>query len=313
MIPAMRHLRIVLPLLALGIGSALAAGKPEWCRALPRPAYRSLERVPVKSDWFEVYRVAPGVFAIYEPHQWEETIAYLIVGSRRALLFDTGMGIANIKAVVDALTPLRVTVLNSHTHNDHVGDNWRFTDVRAMNTAFTRANAKGSRADAQEEIRADAICGQLPAGFDRQRYATKPFSIRGFIHDGAVFDLGGRKLEVLATPGHTPDSISLLDREHGLLFTGDMFYLGPIFLYRPETDMAAYRRSIARWESLRPGLKLLLPAHNTPSASPDYLARIVPALDAIAAGQVAGKPQDGGKVIQYDFGDFSFRLAAPRR
>jgi hypothetical protein len=62
---------------------------PAWCRALPRPEYKSLERVRVTDPWFEVYRVAPGVFAIYEPHQAEEVICYLIVGARQAVLFDT--------------------------------------------------------------------------------------------------------------------------------------------------------------------------------------------------------------------------------
>jgi hypothetical protein len=55
--------------------------------------------VPVSDPWFEVYRFAPSVFAIYEPHQSEETISYLIVGDNRAMLFDTGMGISDIRKV----------------------------------------------------------------------------------------------------------------------------------------------------------------------------------------------------------------------
>ena len=47
---------------------------PDWCRELPRPQYKSLERVTVSDPWFEVYEPTPGVFAIYEPHQWQETI-----------------------------------------------------------------------------------------------------------------------------------------------------------------------------------------------------------------------------------------------
>ena len=61
------------------------------------------------------------------------------------MLFDTGMGISNIRAVAEGLTTLPISVVNSHTHNDHVGDNWRFTDVYGMDTDFTRANAKGSK------------------------------------------------------------------------------------------------------------------------------------------------------------------------
>src|SRR5215468_3287712 len=92
--------------------------QPAWCRALPRPEYRSLERVGVSDPWFEVYRVAPGVFAIYEPHQAEEVISYLIIGAKQAALFDTGMGISDIQKVTAELTALPIVVVNSHTHID---------------------------------------------------------------------------------------------------------------------------------------------------------------------------------------------------
>ena len=132
--------------LAAGILIALLASqsdqKPEWCRDLPRPAYSKLERVNVPDKWFEVYRIRPGLFAIYEPHQQEEIISYLIVGEKQALLFDTGMGISNIKKVVEGLTNLPVSVMNSHTHNDHVSDNWRFSRIYGMDTAFTRSTPK---------------------------------------------------------------------------------------------------------------------------------------------------------------------------
>src|SRR6202521_1753606 len=118
--------------------------KPEWCRALPRPEYKTLESIPVADPWFEVYQVVPQVFAIYEPHQAEETIAYLILGDKQALLFDTGMGISDIRKVTSELPRLPIIVLNSHTHDDHVGDNWQFETVYGMDTDCTRTNAKGS-------------------------------------------------------------------------------------------------------------------------------------------------------------------------
>src|SRR5579864_5662627 len=90
---------------ALWLMVAVPAQKPEWCRDLPRPAYRALERVAVPDEWFEVYRIRPGVFAIYEPHQQEEVISYLVLGTKRAVLFDTGMGISDIKKLVEHLTP----------------------------------------------------------------------------------------------------------------------------------------------------------------------------------------------------------------
>src|SRR5690348_14579729 len=139
--------------LPLFISSALLSAQvPEWCRPLPRPEYKHLQQVTVADSWFEVYQLVPGVFAIYEPHQAEEVISYLITGKKSALLFDTGMGISDIKKITAQLTRLPIVVVNSHTHNDHVGGNWQFDTVYGMDTDFTRQNARGSREDAQAEI-----------------------------------------------------------------------------------------------------------------------------------------------------------------
>jgi len=288
------------------VTSPLAAQQAEWCKNLPRPAYSKLERVPTADPWFELYRIRPGVFAIYEPHQLEEVISYLIVGGNRAVLFDTGMGISNIQAVVAGLTKLPVSVVNSHTHNDHVGDNWRFSDIYGMDTDFTRTNARGSKEDAQAELAPDEICGALPAGFDAKAYATKPFHITHWLHDGDKIDLGGRTLQVIGTPGHTPDAIALLDEKNGLLFTGDSFYLGPIYLYRPETDLDAYVVSMQKLAALAPHLQLLLPSHNTPVADPGYLPKAVAAMRQVRRGEVKPVAKDGKH--EYMFEGFSFLM-----
>src|SRR4029077_6829093 len=142
----------------------------------------------------------------------------------------------------------------------------------------------GSTADAQAEITPDAICGPLPAGFDPKSYATRPFHITDWIHEGEKIDLGGRLLEIIPTPGHTPDSISLWDAANRLLFTGDMYYPGPIFLYRPETPLDASVASIKRMTALAAGL--LLPAHNVPVADPADLSRVVTALEPARRGKI---------------------------
>lgn len=299
----------ILTILTIFTGLA-PAQKPEWCRQLPRPEYVKLERVGVSDPWFEVYKIRPGVLAIYEPHQSEEVISYLVLGTQKALLFDTGMGIANIRKLVEGLTSLPVSVLNSHTHNDHVGDNWRFEDLYGMDTDFTRANAKGSRTDAQAEIAPGELCGELPKDFNRGEYATKPFHISHWLHDGDKIALGNRTLKVIATPGHTPDSIALLDEENGLLFTGDSFYPGPIFLYRPETDLDAYVASMKKLAAMVPKLKLLLPSHNVPVADPGYLPKVVAAMEQVRSGKATSVTQNGSKI--YTFSGFSFRMAASK-
>jgi glyoxylase-like metal-dependent hydrolase (beta-lactamase superfamily II) len=284
--------------------------KPEWCKNLPRPEYKSLEQVPLNDPWFEVYKVAPATFAIYEPHQAEEVISYLIVGTKQALLFDAGMGIGNIKAVVARLTSRPVVVLNSHTHDDHVGGNWQFPFIYGMDTAFTRASAKGSREDAQAEIAKDQICGVLPKNFDPAKYSTKPWKISVFVHNGFKVNLGGRTVEIIATSGHTPDSISLIDRANGLLFTGDTFYPGEIWLYRPETDFPAYLASVKKLAALAPETKLVLGAHNVPVAQPSVLPQLDAAIRSVLAGKVQPKSVTGDQAI-YQVGEISFRMRNP--
>jgi glyoxylase-like metal-dependent hydrolase (beta-lactamase superfamily II) len=284
---------------------------PNWCKVLPHDENKTLQRVLPNETWFEVYKVAPATFAIYEPHQSEETISYLIVGTKQAVLFDTGMGIASIQKIVRQLTSRPVVVMNSHTHDDHVGDNWEFPFVFGMDTAFTKTNAKGSVEDAQAEVAPGEICGELPKGFDPKTYRTKPWHISITIRDGFKVNLGGRTVEVIATPGHTPDAISLIDRENGLLFTGDTYYPAPIWLYRPETDMKAYVASVKKLQALKPEVKMVLGAHNVPVASPEVLDDLVTATEMLIENKLPGKPVLDGKVL-YTSGKISFLMKAAK-
>jgi glyoxylase-like metal-dependent hydrolase (beta-lactamase superfamily II) len=86
------------------------------------------------------------------------------------------------------------------------------------------------------------------------------------VHNGQRIELGGRTIEIIATPGHTPDSMSLFDPAAGLLFTGDTYYPGTVWLYRPETDLTAYKNSLQLLTALAPRVKLVLGAHNVPVA-----------------------------------------------
>jgi glyoxylase-like metal-dependent hydrolase (beta-lactamase superfamily II) len=284
---------------------------PAWCHDLPRPEYKKLERVPTTQAWFDVYRIRPGVFAIYEPRQFEEVISYLIVGEKRALLFDSGIGVGNIRSVVTSLTALPVWVLNSHTHFDHVGGNADFAEILGVDSAYTRHNAAGGTNDyaVSDALIPERLCGPLPAGVTATAYRIRPWKTARFVHDGEMLDLGGRELEVLFTPGHTPDSLSLFDRTHGLLFTGDTFYAGPIYLFTPETDFAAYTRSVERLAKLAPRLELVLPAHNVPVAEPATLLRLRDAVRAIHSGHVKPEPTEGR--YEYRFQGFSLLLSPP--
>jgi glyoxylase-like metal-dependent hydrolase (beta-lactamase superfamily II) len=292
--------------------------RPEWCRQLPRPEYGKLERVLRDEPWFEIYRIRPGVFAIYEPKQFEEVISYLILGEKRALLFDTGLGVGKISATVARLTSLPVTVINSHTHFDHVGGNAEFQEIWNRDLAYTRQNMSGeSNAYSRNALAPERLCGALPPGTSSKSYSIRPWKSTHALQDGERVSLGGRELEVIFAPGHTPDSVVLFDRKNGLLFTGDTFYPGPIYLFVPETDFAAYVRSVARLAALEPQIKLLLPAHNVPVAAPYYLKRLADAVQQVQRGKAKSEVTEGHR--EYSFDGFSlllsdkWHLVTPRR
>ena len=291
-----------------GAPQSTTAARPELKNEPLRPEYKALEHVPLPDRWYEVYRVRPGVFAIYEPHQYEEVISYLIVGSQRALLFDTGLGMGNLCAVVTALTSLPITVLNSHTHFDHIGSNWQFDSILSPNIPFARRNAEGaSHNQVSDAVLPERFCGDLPPGFRPDEYLIHPFQVSGFVKDNQTIDIGGRSLEVVLTPGHTPDSLCLVDHMNRILFVGDTFYPGPIYLYVPETDVVAYEDSVDRLATLVPQLDLILTSHNLPVSRPEMLLRLSDAFRQLRTGKAQFTAS--GTQREYIFDGFSLLLA----
>ena len=290
----------------------LATGaQVRWCDQVPRPANLSLEEATTSSDWFDIYQVEPGVFALVEAYQFQEAISYLIVGTERALLFDTGIGIIPIRPVVEQLTKLPVEVLNSHTHYDHVGGNAEFDRILAMDTPYTKANQQGfSHRELAGEVAPESFCRGAPAGADTSGFFTRPWRPSRLVADGDTVDLGGRRLEILSVPGHTPDAVALLDRANGLLWTGDSYYDAAIWLYVPETDLDAYEQSMGRLAALVPALRRLLPAHNTAVADPAHLRLAKDAIRAVRNGTVAGVEESGNRIV-FRFPDFSILTSKP--
>ncbi len=279
-------------------------GKENWWDMLPRSQWSEFRRRDSDIEWFEVYEVRDGVFAIYEPGQFEEVISFLVLGEEKALLFDTGLGIAPIRPVVERLTGLPVTVLNSHSHYDHVGGNHEFDEIASLGLPYTGSRAQGlANADVGEFVQGDWLWKKTPEEFDRDTYEISPWTSTQMVSDGDVIDLGGRQLEIIWTPGHAPDAVCLLDRENRLLFTGDTFYLAPLYLHLEGSDVAAYKTSVDRLALLRPELDFLITAHNVPVADADYLLHLRDAIKTIAAGTGTYAETDGAH--EYSFAGFS--------
>ncbi len=286
---------------------AQVCGAQAVCTQPQSTAFSHYKKMDVSDGWFDVYQLPGHVYAFYEPRQEQEVLSYLILGEKRALLFDSGLGIGKLGEIVRRLTALPVVVLNSHTHFDHVGGNSEFTEIYGVDSAFTRDNAEGHpNAYMLKNAGPSGACPPLPAGFDFARYSIKPFHIAHTVHDGEIIDLGGRKLEVLLTPGHTPDALCLLDRKQKELFTGDTFYPDEIWLWWPETDLDAYQKSIQRIAALAPSLQVLRPAHSAPEADPALLAKVALALPKARSGKMDYKAESGRRV--YQFTGFSIAL-----
>lgn len=267
----------------------------DFCRELPRPEYADLRQENIEDNWFEVYRLAPGVKAIYEPHQWQEVISYLIEGERRALLFDSGNGIGDIHSLVTSLTDKPIAVLNSHSHYDHVGGNYAFEKIYGMDTEFTRLR-QGGRTNSQIaiEVSPQALCRPLPDGVTVKNHIGRAYKISEVVADGSIIDLGGRELEVMHIPGHTPDAIALLDREARLMWTGDSYYSGPIWLFADETDLDAYDTSLEKLVAELEHIDTLLPAHNTPWVDARVLIDVQKDFRDMLAGKLIRSAQEDG-------------------
>jgi glyoxylase-like metal-dependent hydrolase (beta-lactamase superfamily II) len=286
------------------------AVQPEaWYRALPRPGYASLTRVHQSQPWFKVYELPHATYAIYEPGHFQEVISFLILGEEQALLLDTGMGIGNMRRVVEELTDLPVTVVNSHCHFDHIGCNRQFPAISVFNHpgAIQRLQSGMQTAEVVHHLAGDSTWVPYPSGFDPETYAILP-SVPEPIEDGHVFDLGNRTLQVIHTPGHSPDSIMLYEPDARILFTGDTFYPATLYTHLTShdgitSDFALYRK-VMRDVATRFQPAHLYPSHNEPLVPGDTLVRVADAFDRIAAGNAGYRMDDTG-LRKYDFDGFA--------
>ena len=272
-----------------------------WPDVLPRAGNRRLEKRASLSPWFEIYRVSEGVFAMLEPSHAEEAISYLILGSERAVLLDTGMGIADLKAEVDRLTDLPVVVVVTHGHYDHIGDNHRFSEVWTFGSDSDVARIEQGKS--REECTGYMAPGcylELPAGFDPAAYEIRPSRVTRRLQHLEVIDLGRRTITVHHTPGHTADSICLLDSRDKLLFTGDTFYPGMLFAHFEDSDFAVYRQSIDYLVDLLPRVNHLCPSHNEAYVEKTALIRVQSAFEQIAAENAPYEIEGNVRVYRFD-------------
>ena len=130
----------------------------------------------IGDEWFEIIKLPNDIFALVESGHIQEVCSFLVIGSKKALLFDTGMGIGDISKIVRKLTDLEIIVVNSHTHFDHIGDNWRFpiVHVYADDYAVNVLTEGHSRWDVRYDSDPELFSKAYPSGFAPEKYSIKP-------------------------------------------------------------------------------------------------------------------------------------------
>lgn len=181
---------------------------------------KNTESMPLNDvdSWFETKLIAEKVWRIGD--HGNDNI-YLVVGDDKALLIDTGIGVADLARCVSTITELPVIVVNTHGHPDHAGGNFQFSQVYTHPLDFElikRFTSRNYRENTLQRVIKENP--ELESSFikDIDDFETPSISP---IEAGYVFDLGKRKLEVIEVPGHTRGSVVLLDAKNKLLFSGD--------------------------------------------------------------------------------------------
>jgi glyoxylase-like metal-dependent hydrolase (beta-lactamase superfamily II) len=287
-------------------------------------------------DWFCVTELAEGVWQLTEPGH---VCCWLVAGAERAALIDTGCGFAPIRPVVEALTDRPVTVVHTHHHFDHVGGDREFEDVlihplgvAGLAAAPPRAllDAYLTYATAQEETfghyrRLDQRFFHLLEDCHRVRrlsdetlaaWQIDGVTATGEIEAGDVIDLGGRALEVLHTPGHSPDCVCLDLVGEGLLFGGDTVNTGPVYAQLPASDLVALQASLAMLAARAGTWSRVFCSHfMRTEVAPAFLARQAAAFARVLAGEVPLRPAEdctGTTVREAVFDGFSVFLPEER-
>jgi glyoxylase-like metal-dependent hydrolase (beta-lactamase superfamily II) len=161
-----------------------------------------------------------------EDHVWvvettDKTTMYIIEGTNKAMLIDTGTKCEKLDEVVRAITKKPLYVVITHAHGDHDGNIGYFKEIYLHP--------------------ADTVL------LDKKSYK----GVIHFVKDGDVFDLGEKKIEVSHMPAHTPGSIVLLDKKAGICYSGDAFGSGQVWLQlRPYAPMKTYIESCKKMEKL---------------------------------------------------------------
>ena len=252
-------------------------------------------------NWFKVEQIDDDTYAISEYRHWEETHCYLLCGTSNAVLIDTGLGVANIKKVVDGLTALPLTVMTTHVHWDHIGGHKYFDNIAVHEAEKDWLSVQFPIP--LQVVKRNLTCKpcDFPTGFNLSSYQVYQGVPQKVFSDGDQIDLGNRTLTVIHTSGHSPGHCCFYEPKRKYLYSGDLIYSGCLDAFYPTTDPQLFRQSVKRIRSLE--INRVLPGHHQLAVPVDMVNQIAKAFDSLENG---GKLKQGNGI--FDFGDFQIHL-----
>ena len=252
-------------------------------------------------NWFAVERIDTDTYTISEYKHWEETHCYLLCGVERAVLIDTGLGVANIRAVVDSLTSLPVMVVTTHVHWDHIGGHRYFENIAVHEAEREWLSVKFPLPPQVVKSNLMRDPCDFPKGFSIDDYHVFQGVPQKVLRDGDRLDLGNRVLEVIHTPGHSPGHCCFYDLERKYLYSGDLIYSGCLDAFYPTTDPQQFFQSVRKIQPL--DVKRILPGHHQLCIAVDLIGRIEAGFRKL---EREGNLTQGKGV--FNFGDFQIHL-----
>ena len=222
-----------------------------------------------------VYRGNDVVFHQIDSRTWVGTgnlvsneSLYLVEGDEKAVLIDAGTQIKDLDKIVASITTRPVMLVATHVHPDHTGTAINYFPELYIN-------------------RADTV--NIPQMMPNYKGELK------FLKDNQIIDLGGRKLEVLFTPAHTPGSVTFIDKDAGYGFSGDAFGSGNLLLTMDfSTLLATCLKTKAYME--KNGISKFFPGHYFGN-NEETLQRVEDLITLsrdVLSGKVKGTDNPGG-------------------
>lgn len=193
----------------------------------------------------------------------ENVYCYLVVGEQEAMLIDTSNGFGDLNETVRSITSKPLHIINTHGHGDHCGGNAQFEEkvwIHSKDMELCKEHTRNLRRKdgalrAMNSINYETGMkyNGLPAGFDLNQYISYGTGNLTVAYEGKLFNLGGKTLEIVETPGHTKGGISVLYKEKKLLFMGDA--TGPfVWLFLEEaTSRKEYIKTLEKMYNLPVG------------------------------------------------------------